>query len=294
VRFGLFSNIRGKKPRSSCETCVCAIRLRDGAKTLKLRPTVAVIDTGVDLDKVGRHRITPGVNFSLDGDGDDTHDPHGHGTAITATILDRSAAIVLPVKLICETGYLRAEDQLEVAFAWIIANCATRSIDVVCASFADASHDTSDERYRGSGLHRHIAALRASGIAVVAPAGNRYAHHRHRGPQGMGWPAILREVVSVGELLPGGATLSSDTQRLHVSMGTGCQTTIFAFPGAPGGTSGAAAVVAARLADLRAAHPKAQVEALLNLLRQDAPTARDESGLLWPALRPAPASGTSR
>jgi hypothetical protein len=216
-----------------------------------MEPAVAIVDTGVDPARADPRRIVPGVNLSLDGAVDDTGDPHGHGTAIAITVLANSSAVVLPVKLIGNRGYLRGDVSLEDAFAWMVERRS--GIAVVCASFADASHTASDEPHRESELRRHILALREAGIPVVAPAGNWYALNRHRDPQGMAWPAILREVVSVGALAPAGDTLSHHTQRVHASRGTWCRTTVFAPPGAPGGTSGAAAVVAGRLADLRAA-----------------------------------------
>jgi hypothetical protein len=248
-------------------------------------PVVAIIDTGIDSARVDQRGVAPGVNLSLDGPDDDTHDPHGHGTAIAATVLANSDALVLPVKLIGNRGYLRSGDQLEVAFEWLVNRAS--AVDVVCASFADASHATTDDLHRDSVLRRHILALREAGIPVVAPAGNAYALNRLRNPQGMAWPAILREVVSVGALGPDGATLSHHTQRVHGPRGTGCRTTIFAAPGPPAGTSGAAAVVAARLADLRAAHPSADVAELVDRLLENCGAVSDGE-LLWPALTPSP------
>jgi hypothetical protein len=95
----------------------------------------------------------------------------------------------------------------------------------------------------------------------------------------MAWPAILRETVSVGAMKrgPDGWVLSNHTQPLHVSLGTGCHTTVFAEPGPPGGTSGAAAIVAGRLADLRATYSSAGVQELLARMLQDSCEARDES-----------------
>jgi hypothetical protein len=190
------------------------------------------------------------------------------------------------VKLIGNRGYLREDAQLEIAFECLVNRAST--VDVVCASFADTSHATTDDLHRDSVLRRHILALREAGIPVVAPAGNGYALNRLLNPQGMAWPAILREVVSVGALGPDGATLSHHTQRVHDSLGTGCRTTLFASPGAPGGTSGAAAVVAGRLADLRAAHPSVDVAELVRRLLDDCRTIGDDNALLWPALRPSP------
>jgi hypothetical protein len=253
---------------------------------LGVLPVVAIIDTGIDSARIDPRRLVPGINLSLDGPDDDPHDPHGHGTAIATTVLANADALVLPVKLIGNRGYLRDAGQLEVAFEWLVNHAS--AIDVVCASFADAGHATADAPHRDSELRRHILALREAGIPVVAPAGNGYALNRLSNPQGMAWPAILREVVSVGALGPAAATLSHHTQRVHDSLGTGCRTTLFAAPGAPGGTSGAAAVVAGRLAALRATHSSAGVTELVERLLENCRPVRDDNDLLWPALTPSP------
>jgi subtilisin family serine protease len=249
-------------------------------------PAVAIVDTGIDPARSSPRRVVPGVNLSLDGARDDTGDPHGHGTAIATTVLANSSALVMPVKVIGNRGYLRGDVSLEDAFAWMVERRA--DIAVVCASFADASHAATDEPHRASEMRRHILTLREAGIPVVAPAGNGYALNRHRDPQGMAWPAILREVVSVGALGLGGETLSHHTQRVHRSLGTGCHTTVFASPGAPGGTSGAAAVVAGRLADLREARLSDDVAQLVERLLEGCALVRDDNDLLWPALRVTP------
>jgi hypothetical protein len=247
--------------------------------------TVAIIDTGLSLDRPADAIVVPGINLSGERSEDDTTDGHGHGTAIASTILGlapRSA--IVPIKLMTDCGYLRSPDHLEVAFEWILDRHWDLNIGVVCAAFADGSHASDDGAYRGSRLHGLIAALRLAGVATVAPAGNGYQQNRIWGEQGMAWPAILREVISVGAICGQDfPCLSPKTQRLQ-AIG-GCGTTVFVEPGPPGDTSGAAAVVAGYLAAWKVDHPKATVDAMVKQLRRCQADLTDERGLIWHYLK---------
>jgi subtilisin family serine protease len=248
--------------------------------------TVAIIDTGLSLDGLKEAIVIPGINLSGERSEYDTTDGHGHGTAIASTILGlapRSA--ILPIKLMTDCGYLRLPDRLEVAFEWIFDRHKDLNIGVVCAAFADGSHASDDEAYRGSRLQGLIATLRAAGVATVAPAGNHYQQNRIWAEQGMAWPAILREVISAGAITLGQdfPVLHPTTQRLQALAG--CGTTIFVEPGPPGNTSGAAAVVAGYLAALKLDHPQVTVDAMVKQLLQCQSDIMDEQGLTWPCLK---------
>lgn len=250
-------------------------------------PAIAVVDTGIAAERLPGGTILSGVNLSGDGLPDGTTDENGHGTQIVATIVRiASWARIVPVKLICKYGYLRAPDHLEAAFEWVAVHRAQLAIGVICAPFADGSHLTSDDLFRGSRLQQQIAALRRAGVPTVAPAGNRYRVHRHLSDQGMAWPAILREVVSVGAARreADGLRLTDTTQRLHATVGGACSTTVFVEPDEPGDSSGATAVVAAHLLRLRAEAPTATVEALVERLLDQRCQASDERTTTWPAL----------
>lgn len=249
--------------------------------------TVALIDTGLSADRFENAVVIPGINLSGEGRADDTADRNGHGTAVASTIFQLAPqAALVPIKLLGDCGYLRLPDQLEVAFEWVLDHHTSLGIGVVCATFADGSHSTNDQPHRGSRLQTLIAALRIAGVVTVAPAGNRYQQNRIWGKQGMAWPAILREVISVGAIthvnkLP---CLSPETQRLHAVAGTGCYTTVFVKPNAPGDTSGAAAVVAGCLAALKSTYPDATVDELVEQLMFYHCDAPDDHFLSWPAL----------
>ena len=257
----------------------------------KMFPTAAVVDTGVSQERLATGALLSGVNLSGEGSPETTADDNGHGTAVAATILRVAGwARIVPVKLMGKYGYLRSAGQLEVAFEWIVEHQAALAIQVVCAAFADTSHLTTDAHFRDSPLQRHVAALRAAGVATVTPAGNAYRSSWCWSDQGMAWPAILREVISVGAVRNGadGLYLTQDTQRLHAERGGACRTTVFAEPEEPGESSGAAAVVAGHLLALRTAHPHATVDKLEVLLRMHCRVARDASTFRWPAITSAP------
>jgi subtilisin family serine protease len=246
-----------------------------------------VIDTGIKTDELSHAVILPGINLSGEGDPGDTSDPHGHGTVVAAAILRIApGARLVPIKLMDRRGGLRSPQALAPAFDWILKHRAVLGVGIVCAAFADTSHTRADVSYRGSGLQQQVAALRAAGVAIVAAAGNWYPEHRAQNVQGMPWPAILRDIISVGavERRPDGLWLTRTTQRLHTSLETGCRTTVFAEPDDPGETSGAAAAVVGCLAALRQRYPGATVDELMQIMLCHPQAGQDESGLSWPAV----------
>lgn len=241
--------------------------------------SVAVIDTGVDPERVNAAHLLPGLNLSDEGDLNETIDYGTHGTAIAQTILQIAPEVrIVPIKIVNRQGILRNLEAMSIAFEWILEHHDRLNIRVVCAAIADITCSESDEYYAEHPLRPLISQLRNSQVATVAAAGNGYAHH-HR--QGMAFPAILREVISVGAIAqtPAGLQLANHSQRLHPSTGTGCHTTFFVEPGAPGDTSGAAATVAGRLAKL--AQSQTTINEWIDQLEQSCQIVRDEDGLEW-------------
>ncbi len=264
-----------------------AVASRDDSSPVGQATVVAVVDTGIDPERLRGAVLLPGVNLTAEGDPGDTADRHGHGTAVAATILRFAPrARLVPIRVIGRRGMLGAPEDLEAAFGWLIEHRASLGLGLVCAPFGDSTHATSDAAHRGSRLCEQIAALRALRVATVAAAGNWYAECRAFGPQGMAWPALLREVISVGAARReiDGLMLAPTSQRLHAGLGTGCHTTVFAVPGEPGDTSGAAAGVAGLLAAIRSGGREADVDALVRTMLASAQIARDEHGTPWPAL----------
>lgn len=249
---------------------------------------VAVIDTGISPEKLDNALVLKGINLSDEGDIEDTNDYGNHGTAIATTILHIAPQCqLIPIKLMNRRGVLRDPNKLEMALDWILEHQLDLNIKIICAAFADFSHATSDVTHRGTRIQQHIATLREMNVATVAPAGNWYPEHCRQNPQGMAWPAILREVLSVGaaQQKNNDLWLTKGSQRLHTSLNTGCQTTVFTEPGEPGETSGAAAVIAGCLAALQQACPVSTVDDLVQMLLPFQQVAYDASGLLWPTVK---------
>lgn len=245
---------------------------------------IAVVDSGVAAGLA----VGSGINLSGDGDAADTADPCGHGTAVASTILDIAPGTALvSVKVTDRRGVLRDRDRLADAFAWIAEQRARQAIGIVCVALGDQSCLASDAAFRGSPLQQRIAALRAAGVLTLAPAGNwRRLNGEHR--EGMVWPAIVREVVSVGavERTPAGLRVSATSQRLRMSGETACGTTLFSAAAPPGETSGATAALAGCLARLAQVRPGPAAGILADMVPQLMQPARDDDGGDWPALMP--------
>jgi hypothetical protein len=251
-------------------------------------PLIVVIDTGLSLPESSEN-VRGGINLTKPGDERAIHDEHGHGTAIAMTILRPvPQAHFLSVKLINDRGILKDFSLVETAMEWIIETHQQTPISVICAPFADMSHSTSDEAFHGSRLQQQIAALRALGVATVAPAGNWYQRYRADSLYGMAWPAILRDVVSVGAAVWDDSDsrihLLPSSQRLPPTLNTGCSTTCITFPGRPGETSGACGLVAGALAALRVRHPHSSVDELIRMLLTRRQAGYDEHGAVYPAV----------
>lgn len=245
---------------------------------------IAVVDSGVAAGLANG----PGINLSGDGDAADTADPCGHGTAVASTILGIApATALLPVKVTDRRGVLRDRDRLADAFAWIAEQHARHAIGLVCVALGDQSCLATDAAFRGSPLQQRIAGLRAAGVVTLAPAGNwRRLNGEHR--EGMVWPAILREVVSVGAVArtQAGLRVSATSQRLRPSGDMACATTLFTEAGPPRETSGATAVLAGCLARLAQVRPGSAAGILTDVVPQLREVAYDDDGGGWPALMP--------
>jgi subtilisin family serine protease len=221
----------------------------------------AVLDTGLRTthhDFTGR--VSAQRNFTADNGGNqnDATDGQGHGTNVTGIIAARGAHVgmapganVIPVKVLSNTGGGSFQSILD-ALKWVAANRQAHNITAVCMSLGDSGNYQSDDNFAGDDLRDTIAQLRAQGVAVAVAAGNDYFTHESR--QGMSYPAIFRETISVGAVYDfdegpfsysSGAQAFSTapdritpfSQRLHQKVSSACRTDIFA-PGAPVTSSG--------------------------------------------------------
>lgn len=259
---------------------------------MKTPVTVCLLDSGLLRHSEAAKRLDGGIDLGGEGDVSGLFARRNeHGTRVAETVLAQcpQARLAL-VRIVDDNGWLRSMEAIEAGFAWVLERLPELGAAVICAAFGDMFHYRSDAMFEDSALRRTIATLRGAGVLTVSAAGNLYPRFREAQPQGMAWPAILRETVSVGAL--DGDPLAGTpprvkwfSQRLHRSFGSGCATTLFALPGPPGDTSGAAAVVAGRLACLRQADPGADAEVLLERLMAQTVLVPDAvTGLTWPAL----------
>lgn len=222
------------------------------------RLTAAVLDTGANaahLDFDGK--IPIGLNFSTDYAGLLTNfdDGQGHGTNVAGVIVANGihkgiapGSKVVPLKVLTNAGS-GSFDWTRDALQWVFDNRATYDITVVNMSLGDSSNARDDDVPAGvlRDIKRLITRLREKRVAVCIAAGNDFFSHDSQ--QGMGFPAICRDSISVGAVYDnneGGFSYASGavsrssgpnvvtpfSQRLHPSKGDACRTDIFA-PGAP-------------------------------------------------------------
>lgn len=228
----------------------------DGAGT-----TVAVLDTGLratHADFAGR--VPAQRNFTADngGDLDDASDGQGHGTNVAGIVCAGEihvgmapGARIIPLKVLTNTGegsFQSVADALE----WVIENRAAQGISALCMSLGDSGNYQSDDRFVNDAIGNRLKRLTELGVVCCIASGNDY--HTHGSAQGMGYPAIFRDALSVGAVYDAdvgsisyrsGAEafktaadrITPFSQRLHEKVGSDCATDIFA-PGAPMTSSG--------------------------------------------------------
>jgi len=216
--------------------------------------TVAILDTGLRTTHVDfAGRIVGTKNFTTDNNNkpDDANDGNGHGTNVTGIIAAKGDHIgiapetgIVSLKIIRNDGS-GSFTQITVALQWIIDNYDALKIRAVNMSLGDggnyvnlALEDATREKIRK---------LRDLRIPVIAAAGNGF--YNHKSQQGMIYPAIFPETISVGALYDadigrqhyiegaeafttGPGRIVPFSQRLHSSLNENARTDIFA-PGTP-------------------------------------------------------------
>jgi len=215
--------------------------------------TAAVLDTGVRTthqDFSGR--VVAQVNYTSDNGGNsgNANDGDGHGTNVTGIIAANGVhtgmapgASIAALKVLDNNGEGSFAD-INSGLDWIIANRTTYNITVVNMSLGDGQNYTS---YPSDAFRTKLQTLRNAGVALCAASGNDYLGFNSA--QGMGYPAIFSETVSVGAVYDanvgavtygdGSAAFSTAadricpfSQRLHSNVSTANRTDIFAPGGA--------------------------------------------------------------
>jgi subtilisin family serine protease len=223
--------------------------------------TVAVLDTGLNLEHVDfAGRIVAQRNFTSDDSGDPANvsDGNGHGTNVAGIIVADGdhhgvapGANIVPLKVLTNSGGGQFA-WIDQALQWAIDNHKQLNISVICMSLGDGGNYNTDDYFNSDSIRNKIQVLRQERVAVVIASGNDFFPHNSQ--QGMGYPAIFRECVSVGavyDAAEGGFSYQSGavaystragqitpfSQRLHKSVNPNTHTDIFA-PGAPITSSG--------------------------------------------------------
>jgi subtilisin family serine protease len=221
----------------------------------------AVLDTGLNTGHVDfAGRVLAQRNFTGDngGDSDDATDGQGHGTNVGGIVCANRdhrgvapGAGIVPLKVLSNSGsgsFSAVDDALQ----WVLDNREAHTITACCLSLGDGSNRTVDDDLELDPIRNRIRELREVGVATVIASGNDF--FTHDSEQGMAYPAILRECISVGAVydnFEGGFRYASGaeafssapdritpfSQRLHRDAGADCCTDILA-PGAPVTSSG--------------------------------------------------------
>lgn len=270
------------------------------------------MDTGLNPALLPKDAVLSGRSFLRSASETQWCEPENpHASAVARTILASVPQTrFVSARILDRAGELDDLAVVAEAFQWVADQRERLGISLVCCAIADLTHNQSDLAYRGTALQRSLGELRAAGVITVMPAGN---FRMTRPGDGMPWPAILREVVSVGALTTGapsplpaalmsretgqsegrpaardaGAgclTLAPTSQRLRRSDPSPCHTTLFALPREPGQTSGACAAVVGALAAIALQTPQASSEECLEYLLARCVPLQDEEGRTWRAM----------
>ena len=220
--------------------------------------TVAVLDTGARTthnDFAGAGKIPAQRNYTTDngGNANNAADGHGHGTNVGGIICANGThlgiapgAKMIPIKVLPNSGP-GSSTAIEQGLDWVIANRLTHNITCVCMSLGIGNNVTTDASYTSDAVRLKLVTLRNARVAVCIAAGNSFGDFSSQ--EGMSYPAVLRECISVGATYDanagsftygGGVTafttgpkrVTPFSQRLHLSTNANCRTDTFA-PGAP-------------------------------------------------------------
>jgi subtilisin family serine protease len=237
------------------DTLIRVQRAHDTFKVNGTGLTVAVLDTGLrttHVDFAGRVRAQR--NFTADNGGapGDASDGAGHGTNVGGIIVGNGIHVgiapgagIVPLKVLGNSGGGSFE-AINAGLQWVLDNHEAFNITVVNLSLGAELNLVDDAETRDFSTTKLISQLTERNIAVVVAAGNEYFQFKQ---PGMGFPAIVRETVSVGAVYDsnvgpfqyesgaeafstGANRITPFSQRLHDDHNQVTRTDIFA-PGAP-------------------------------------------------------------
>ena len=159
-----------------------------------------------------------------------------HGTAVAGLIASSDpshpgvapGADIAALKVFGNAGQGNF-DYVAQALQWVIDNHAQYNITAVNLSMSDGNNYAQNWFAQDGGVGQQITGLigqlDALNIPVIAATGNSFT-----GQQGVGFPAIVPDTISVTSTNAAGTELSSDAQRLGAAIG-GSSATDIAAPG---------------------------------------------------------------
>ncbi len=231
--------------------------------------SVGLVDSGVDTD----HDVFRAARIARWGCADVAH-PDPHGTAVAALMVGQSRhfrgvapqARLFAADIYCDSASGGSADKIAGALAWL----AKENVAVINLSIVGPANQT---------LERVVAAMVRRGHLLVAAVGND-------GPAAAPlYPASYPGVVGVSAVDKRGNVLPEAGRGPHVMFAAPGNNMVSAAPGAPPfrqvrGTSFAAPIVAAMLAEALPRPDKALASSALDALaRQAARAAAGENGL---------------
>lgn len=223
--------------------------------------TAVVMDTGLRTTHVDfAGKVLAERNYTSDNGGNPNNadDGDGHGTNVAGIVCANGihvgiapGANVIPVKVLSNTGGGSFNSVVR-GLDWVLANRTFYNISVVNMSLGDSGNYSDDTPFTNDTVRQRIIQCRQANIAVVIAAGNSFFSWNSQ--EGMGFPGICREGISVGAFYDAnvgsfsygdGATafttgpsrITPFSQRLHQTTNPFTRTDIFA-PGAPLTSSG--------------------------------------------------------
>ena len=222
--------------------------------------TAAVIDTGLRTTHVDfAGKVVAQKNYTSDNGGNtgNAADGEGHGTNVAGIICAKGihtgmapGAKVIPIKVLSNSGSGTFASVVS-ALDWVIANRSTYNISVVNMSLGDSGNYASDSSFSSDTVRARIATLRTARVAVCVAAGNDF--YENSSQEGMSYPAICRESISVGATFDANlgkvsyygpiayttaaGRITPFSQRLHPTTNSTARTDILA-PGAAITSSG--------------------------------------------------------
>lgn len=193
-------------------------------------PTIAVIDTGIDMtNKTVSNRVVQevcilvqstcpnGKNF-MEGAGSATLDPikatkntFYHGTAMSGIIVENSNANIIMIRVIGmnKDGTKAPADVtvLERAIQWVVSNKEKYNISEVSISLAIRNTSTC---MANKSIESNVAVLKNLGVPVIAGSGNDSDYIR------ASFPACIKDVIAIGATDP--ATVKGEYPALYSNI----------------------------------------------------------------------------